>query len=154
MYERDQLTGVWNERSVKAQITGKMHGGGTLFLCDIHRLQRINDQLGHLAGDECLKQMAQILGYMIRKNDILGRIGGDEFVVFMPDCRDEQRAEEISGRIEARFHSNRKKGLRETEFSVTSAYTLRRKGDTCQTMMERAGEELSRKKSESLLGGG
>ena len=152
-WDLDNLTGVWNERSVTAQITGRMHEGGTLFLCDMDRLRRINDQFGHRAGDTCLKQMAQVLGYMIRRDDILGRIGGDEFLIFMSDCKEEQTAEEVCRRIEARFHSNRKKGGREADFSVTSAYTVRKKGDTYRTMLERAEQELSKRKAEFLTGG-
>lgn len=142
----DSLTGVWNEPSVKRQIQGVMHGGGALFLCDIDCLKRINAQFGHLAGDDCLKQAAQILNYMIRKEDILGRTGGDEFVIFAPGCRDIETAGELGRRMEARFTSNRKKGSKEADFTMRIACTLRRKGDTYQSMLERVQEELRNKK--------
>lgn len=148
-WDQDQLTGVWSERAAKARITGKMHEGGTLFLCDMDRLGRINNQFGHLAGDMCLKQMAQVLGYMTQKEDILGRIDGDDFLIFMPDCKEASEAEEVNQRIEARFRSNRKKGVKEADFSVTSVYTLRKKGDTYRTMLERLRKELLEKKAEN-----
>ena len=70
---RDSLTGVLTKSAAEAQIASKMREkrGGALFLCDVDDIKRINERYGYLAGDECLKQTAQILSYMIHPNDIL-----------------------------------------------------------------------------------
>lgn len=152
----DRLTGIWNKKEAEAQITSVMHGGGSFFICDIDRLRRINDQYGHLAGDECLKQVAQTLGYMVRRDDVLGRIGGDEFVIFMPDCTDQRQAEEIRRRIENRFNANRGKENRENKgvaIQVRTVCTLWHEGDTYQTMFERASAELAKRKTDHYLTG-
>ena len=108
MQELDNLTGVLSKNSVEKRISNVLMIGGALFVCDFDHFRRVNDQFGHLAGDECLKQTARTLGFMIRKNDILGRIGGDEFVIFMPGAIELNHAENFKLRIEERFHSDRK----------------------------------------------
>ncbi|MCI8438449.1 MAG: GGDEF domain-containing protein, partial [Oscillospiraceae bacterium] len=80
----DSLTGVLKKNVAEEQIASNMREkqGGALFLCGVNYIKRVNEQYGYLAGDECLKQTARILSYMIRPNDILGRWSGDEFVIF------------------------------------------------------------------------
>ena len=104
----DSLTGVLKKNVAEERIASIVNTEhtGTLFLCDVNRLQRINNQYGHLAGDECLKQVAQILDYMTHRDDILGRYGGDEFIIFVPSCRREEQAQEICRRIEKRFRDS------------------------------------------------
>lgn len=143
--EQDSLTGIWNEAAVRVRITDKIREGGALFLCDIDRLKLINDRFGHLEGDACLRRMAKTLGYMIQPTDILGRIGGDEFVIFMAGCGDLETAGEIVKRIEGRFRPVRGKGA-DIAFSVTAAFSLRQKGDTYQTLLGRAEAQLASRK--------
>ncbi len=147
----DQLTGLLKKDVVEAQIGFRMKekGGGTLFLCDVDYLERINEKYGHLAGDECLKQVAQVLSYMIRPADILGRRGGDEFVIFMPNCRESRQAEEMCSRIEKRFRANGRQGQDRIPFSVTVVWALWQPGDTGRKVFERADAEL--KKQEKVL---
>lgn len=144
----DYLTGIWKKDMAEMQIMSKINKGrrGTLFLCDVDYLKRINEQYGHLSGDECLKQVAQILSYMTCSEDILGRRGGDEFIIFMPECKDARQAQNICGQLEKRFRTNRGKGR--ISFSVTVAYALWESGDTCQKLIERAEAELARRKAE------
>ncbi len=115
---------------------------GALFLCDVNDLKKINEQYGHLAGDECLKQVARILSYMIHPDDIFGRHGGDEFIIFMPDCTDADQAREICERMENRFRADRGKDKRQISLSVTVVCVLYRPGDTFRGLLERAETEL------------
>ena len=57
---------------------------GIFLLVDMDRLKQVNDELGHKEGDKAIKEMATILKGYFRQKDIIGRIGGDEFVVYLP----------------------------------------------------------------------
>lgn len=143
---RDRLTGVLKKSAAEAQIASRMKEkrGGTLFLCDVDYIKRINEQYGHLMGDECLKQVARILSYMIRPGDILGRRSGDEFVIFMPDCQDMWQAQENCKRVRNRF---RTKVSGRIPLSVTVVWALQKPQDTWRELLERADEEMGRQKA-------
>lgn len=85
---RDPLTHIYNraafERVVSNSILGSSEGPcGVLMLLDIDDFKRINDQHGHLEGDKALKMVAQTLLSTFRQEDTVGRLGGDEFLVFI-----------------------------------------------------------------------
>ena len=88
---RDSLTGLFNSRYLWARIdeqwaTGKREKSvSSLILFDLDFFKRVNDRYGHPAGDELLKHIGQILRHAARKGDIAARIGGEEFVIFLPN---------------------------------------------------------------------
>ena len=145
----DSLTGVLKKNVAEEQIASNMREkqGGALFLCGVNYIKRVNEQYGYLAGDECLKQTARILSYMIRPNDILGRWSGDEFVIFMPDCQDIQQAEEYARRINNRFCASGKKGKKKIPHSLTIIWVLRERTDICRTLFARADAEMMRRRA-------
>lgn len=142
--ERDSLTGVWNTAAMADLVTKRLPEGGALFLCDICNLKQINGRRGHLVGDECLQRTAQILGFLIREGDLLGRTGGDEFAVFLPGCRDEDAAGFICKRIRERFAAQRKREERKTAFSVAVGAAVSRNGETFPNLLARAKEDLAK----------
>lgn len=84
----DILTGLNNKESlcilVEQQLQRAQPGQMHAFLCfDIDNFKGVNDTFGHLFGDEVLKEVADKMKLMFRSSDILGRFGGDEFVLFM-----------------------------------------------------------------------
>ena len=90
---RDSLTGLPNRALLIDRLSQGILGSqrnrellGLLFI-DLDRFKTINDSLGHAAGDEVLKQVAQRLGRLMRKGDTLARIGGDEFVIVLDALR-------------------------------------------------------------------
>ncbi|RVU31951.1 sensor domain-containing diguanylate cyclase [Rheinheimera riviphila] len=100
----DPLTGVLNRSGFMEQaepLFGQLTGGKrslALMMLDIDFFKKINDQHGHAAGDLVLKNFALIAGQCLRDADLLGRIGGEEFVVLVPDC-DIEQARSIAQRI-------------------------------------------------------
>ncbi|WP_347330136.1 diguanylate cyclase [Marinimicrobium locisalis] len=62
----------------------------TLAVCDVDHFKRINDQFGHQAGDRVLKVIAKAIGRRLREVDFFGRYGGEEFVLLLPETRDEE----------------------------------------------------------------
>jgi diguanylate cyclase (GGDEF)-like protein len=85
----DSLTGLANRRLLYDHITQAVRAtsrtkqwGAILFL-DLDGFKQINDQWGHAAGDDILRQVAQRLTYAVRKTDTVARLGGDEFVILL-----------------------------------------------------------------------
>lgn len=105
MAYRDPMTGVANRRLLaelaeKAMAMARREGSGlaVLFL-DTVRFKRINDSLGHAAGDQILKQLATRLEDTFRGSDIVARVGGDEFVVCLPGVSTSEDAIAAAGRV-------------------------------------------------------
>lgn len=142
--ELDRLTEVWNSAAMEARVAKRLPEGGALFLCDICRLKQINKRQGHQAGDECLRQAAQILGFLTRERDLLGRTGDDEFAVFLPGCRDEDAAESVCKRIRDRFAAQRKREEQSIAFSVTVGAAVSRERESFSGLLARARENLAK----------
>ena len=91
----DGLTQVLNHRTILERLDGEMYRARryqldlSCVIFDIDDLKRINDTFGHLWGDKCIKQAAQVFKSCMRKTDIIGRYGGDEFVVIFPETKAE-----------------------------------------------------------------
>ena len=66
----------------------KMAGSGALLVIDADHFKRINDRFGHGCGDEALRRIADAIRGAIRSDDLLGRVGGEEFAVFLPGAVD------------------------------------------------------------------
>ncbi len=87
----DSLTGLANRRFFEAQLLGEMRkaslNGGDLCLLmiDLDHFKEVNDRHGHLMGDQVLKQLAEILNDLVKGRDLAVRIGGEEFVVLLPE---------------------------------------------------------------------
>lgn len=81
----DGLTSVLNKRAAEQQITEELseNAEGCLFMIDIDDFKVINDELGHFVGDQVLTAVGTLLKTCFRQNDLIGRIGGDEFIVFL-----------------------------------------------------------------------
>jgi diguanylate cyclase (GGDEF)-like protein len=91
MANNDPLTKVFNRRGIERMFDAMPHAslaaGKPLALAylDLDRFKLINDLFGHNAGDEVLKQVCERMGDMLAGGQQIGRVGGDEFVIVMPD---------------------------------------------------------------------
>ena len=88
--ETDSLTGIFNRGACKELVSNYIENKsndlyGAFFIIDIDNFKGVNDNLGHKIGDDVLKDLADNLKRLFRKSDIVGRWGGDEFIVFMKD---------------------------------------------------------------------
>ena len=87
---KDGLTGVYNKRYFQERLSAEIRRaerdglGVSLFLLDIDDFKNYNDTNGHVAGDEVLKKMGQLLRGSIREDDVIARYGGEEFVILYP----------------------------------------------------------------------
>ncbi|MCK6389594.1 MAG: diguanylate cyclase [Azonexus sp.] len=88
----DALTGLLNRREFDLQLeraVAAVQAGGeefSLLFIDLDRFKQVNDQCGHLAGDELLRQVARLFSGRLRENDLLARLGGDEFGIILSGC--------------------------------------------------------------------
>jgi len=105
----DQLTGLLNRRALDAALATALatHRRSAapvaLLTVDLDNFKTVNDRNGHAAGDTALRRVADVLRACVRAGDVLGRMGGDEFVVILADCdRDGARrvAEEIRAAVQ------------------------------------------------------
>lgn len=88
--EIDSLTGIDNRRAILDKATqlerSQAHAGSlSLLMIDVDHFKTINDRFGHQVGDEVLRRISDVLRTQIRATDIVGRYGGEEFLVLMPD---------------------------------------------------------------------
>lgn len=93
--QRDSATNLLNKAATEEQIRiilqdANEDGHYAFFMIDVDHLKKINEKYGHFAGDEVLCKMAERIRKRFRQDDIVGRIGGDEFLAFMPYSGDTQ----------------------------------------------------------------
>lgn len=121
--ERDSLTGLYNhsrsEEYLELAIMRVNRSGGHLAfaMIDIDNFKLINDTYGHPTGDRVIVTLARLLQQRLRKTDIIGRYGGEEFVVVLPDT-DMEAARDVLDRIRESFAMIRH-AYEKGEFSVT-----------------------------------
>lgn len=107
---RDNLTGIYNRRKILLELKNcfeaareKPHKQPTsLIMFDLNDFKKINDTYGHGMGDFVLQRITESISACLRKKDIFGRWGGDEFVILLPDC-DRSRAEKTTLKIKSRL---------------------------------------------------
>jgi len=121
----DQLTGLPNralldDRMRQAIQRARRNGlKVAVFMVDIDHFKRINDSLGHAAGDSLLDQVSKKLCSAVRQTDTVARMGGDEFVIIMPEFRDQKDAERVAEAIIQKVATPTVLGNREVNVTVS-----------------------------------
>lgn len=123
----DPLTGLYNRETfiqkteeILRSPDSNSPGVSALFLLDLDHFKEVNDQLGHMAGDQVLQETGLILKSVVRSTDLSGRLGGDEFVLFIQNAADrrglERCAEKLVSALNRTFSS--------AEYSVTVSASI------------------------------
>lgn len=100
----DPLTGCWNRRALMSSgdmmwsLARRQGRSLSVIICDIDKFKRINDTYGHLIGDEAIKAFVQTCLEELRQYDLFGRVGGEEFIIILPDT-DTSLATTVAERI-------------------------------------------------------
>lgn len=101
--ETDPMTGLYNRRSLESQIRSwaAQNRSFSVVSCDVDFFKHVNDHYGHDAGDNVLKQLATVMRECSREKDLLYRVGGEEFLMLLPDTTLEV-AETVAERLRAK----------------------------------------------------
>ncbi|THF55590.1 diguanylate cyclase [Pseudothauera rhizosphaerae] len=148
----DALTGLENRRSfmarLEAELTRIAHGGpgGALIMVDLDHFKRVNDTHGHAAGDAVLVHLAHLLRQALRREDIAGRLGGEEFAVLLPDT-DPAGAAILAERLRAMLEESSIETGSAT-IRITMSAGLAPLEGTGPAILERADAALYRAKNE------
>lgn len=84
--QTDTLTGVGNRRWAMSMLPARLPVGSAIAQLDLDHFKHINDRFGHAAGDRVLVATADALRHQLRDSDLLARMGGEEFLVYLPDA--------------------------------------------------------------------
>jgi diguanylate cyclase (GGDEF)-like protein len=157
----DQLTGLYNRRSGEQRLAEEMsraqrHGRPlTVLLMDLDGLKAVNDRYGHAAGDTVIKYFSDRVQRAIRGSDLAVRLGGDEFMAILPECKCEE-VDRVLGRIQGLdFEFDEEK----VRLRFSSGWSDLRPTDSMQELLRRADMALyedkragkNGKKTESVI---
>lgn len=140
----DPLTGAYNRRMIEDRLKAEMsrserHGYAlTVLLFDLNDFKQINDTHGHAAGDAVLKRFTERLTKAIRASDTPGRLGGDEFLVVLPECRSGE-AERVLSRLGSLEADVRGKKI---AFAFSAGWAEYQAGESAEQLVERADAAL------------
>jgi diguanylate cyclase (GGDEF)-like protein len=121
----DSLTGLANRRHFLAALDGewsrfqRYYRSLSVLMVDIDHFKGVNDRYGHAVGDEAIKAMAEACLHGKRKSDIVGRVGGEEFAVLLPETS-LSRARTVAERIRKHIAAQ-PLGAREAQFTITAS---------------------------------
>lgn len=142
----DQLTGLYNRRYFEEELE-RLDVQRNLPLCiimaDVNGLKLINDSFGHQAGDELLVKVGEVLKKACRADEIISRIGGDEFVILIPNMEDDQ-AEDLIRRI---ITISEEETVAFVNLSVSFGWEMKRNADEdIHEIFNRAEDYMYKKK--------
>ncbi len=153
----DSLTGLRSRLSVEGQIERRIADGSRFCtaIVDIDRFKRVNDEHGHLAGDELLRQFATELKSACRSKDIVGRWGGDEFIILL-DCELAEaraQADRLTRWVCGSYTVEGGSGPVKLQIDASIGLAEHVAKETQKELLARADAEMYRNKAASTAGG-
>jgi diguanylate cyclase (GGDEF)-like protein len=154
----DGLTRLRNRLWVECQIENRMAAGGPLCvgIVDIDGFKKVNDQHGHLAGDELLKQIAAEIKFACRATDLIGRWGGDEFIILL-DCGMTEALPQIDRLrewIRGNYKVNGRSGQTSLQIAASIGVAEYRPRETMKELVSRADAAMYEHKAANRKNGG
>ncbi len=151
----DELTGLLNRRGFftlaeqQCMLAGRTHRNMILLYLDVNNLKKINDEHGHSRGDQILVSAARILKETFRKSDIIGRIGGDEFVVLITEPSEPDIEHVIRSHIHDNLEKHREKSGRDAALSFSMGFAKFDPDNVCsvERLLTRADTLMYKDKS-------
>lgn len=151
----DSLTGLFNRRVVLYRLeellknVRRYRDNFSVIMLDIDHFKKINDVYGHLSGDQTIERIAQFLRIRTRDLDVVGRYGGDEFVIILPST-DLPSALLAAERIRKSIEAIKITDLKGNVFNITVSQGLAsyKPGDDIHSIVSRADNALYRAKAE------
>lgn len=149
----DPLTGIGNRKYIESRLSelvaefeNTSRSAGLLFI-DADHFKRVNDLYGHMTGDDVLRAIAKTILYMVRTTDMVGRWGGEEFVVILYDVSDREALRTVAEKLRAQVEYLRL-DLKGFSLAVTISIggTVLQPGDTRESFIERADSLLYQSK--------
>ena len=140
----DPLTGLYNRRSGEQRLAQEMSRSTrnghplTILALDLDDLKQVNDRFGHPAGDELIRAFADRLNKAIRGSDVAVRLGGDEFLVLLPECKPDGARHVVSrlSGLEVEFKGQ------SVEVSFSAGWTDFAPGESADELLRRADDAL------------
>jgi diguanylate cyclase len=141
----DPLTGLPNRRAFVDRME-RLPSEGSLIMLDIDHFKRLNDTFGHAAGDECLRLLADRLRSLVRPGDIVARMGGEEFALFLPNTS-ETAAHAVGARLTSALQVALPGHAGTVPLTSSAGATMITEGTPLDTAMSRADAALYRAKA-------
>jgi diguanylate cyclase (GGDEF)-like protein len=146
----DPLTGVANRRDLDRELAARIEARREfcVLLFDLNGFKEVNDHLGHLYGDQVLKQLAARLSGQVRALDYVCRWGGDEFLAILA-CDfsiAESRSRQIAARLTGPYQVSGPRGEQRVEVGVTVGLVEYRAGESAEELFRRVDEAMYRQK--------
>lgn len=139
----DVMTGLFNRayfQETLLQLEKDRHDPITMIMADLNGLKAANDSLGHQAGDSLIRRAAEVLRASFEEETMVARIGGDEFIAFLPGV-DAQAIDEITERIDSLIVLNNKY-YREPQLSISLGAATSRPGLSLEKVISMADDAM------------